>query len=176
MGGSMVLLFLIMATNGNLSQETAVTAVRDGHLSFNSGRTLGRTFEINPWFEVATWESLQEDQQRVVRVTLPLKDEEALEEYMTENQYSFRKNFKAMQLQHVYGLISEREGVKLRFVFQVHDDGAFDTIGGDILVLHQKDQQWHEHKLSNKAIVEILRGIYARENPFESFIRGLPFK
>lgn len=173
----MLLLALMIAIQTpTWTPEQAIAAVRDGHLTFNKGRSVGKTFEINPWLESATWEAELKADHALVHVTLPLDDVRALREYMEKNQYAFRKNFMAMQLEPVYGLVGERSGVNLMFTFKVYPDSTFETLSGHIDVRHQADQQWHRKALVNKAIVEILRGIYARENPYESFIRGLPFK
>lgn len=159
-----------------LTQEAAIAAVRDGHLSFNSGRSVGQTLAINPWYSDVQWQASLAANEAVVDVTVALDDAHAVTQFMADNEYAFRKNFKAMQLESVYGLIGERDAVRLKFRFKVLPDHSFETLAGSMLVLHRKDQQWQEKPLSNKAIVEILRGIYARENPFESFVRGLPFK
>jgi len=152
-----------------------IEAVQDGFLDIGPYQTVRTAFEGYKWFERTEWREEAEANGGSVIFTGIIPDEVATEKFYERKKYAFRMGFKAMQLPSAYGLTEDKVKLSFTIRFVVDGEGEFRVTSGTLGIL-SKAGEWRRQPLSDKALVEVLRGIYIHRNPYESLILGLPYK
>ena len=155
--------------------DTLVDTVKNGYLDMAPYQTVGIAFSKHRWFVSTTWEQQPAGGGGMVTFTGVIPDDEAVKNFYERKKYAFNMGLKAMQLEPTYGLTEDK--VKLSFIIRFAVDGErrFKVDSGSLGIL-SKAGEWRERPLPDKALLEIIRGIYIQRNPYESLILGLPFK
>ena len=158
-----------------LSAGNSIETVKVGTLDLAPYKSVGAAFEGYKWFEETHWHKETAAHGEMVVFTGIIPDEAATKNFYERKKYAFRTGFKAMQLEPNYGLTEDK--LKLSFLvrFAVAADGGFKVQSGSLGIL-SKAGEWRRQTLSDKALVEVLRGIYINRNPYDSLIEGLPFQ
>lgn len=153
-----------------------VTKVQEGTLSHNDLGRVGLIFKHYRYFDETQWlEERDKDGKPVVVFHGIMLDEPATKDYHENNQYAFRRSFKAMHLASYYQLSKDKTKLRYTIYFTFEENGTFSVTAGKLGTLGA-DSKWVDRDLDNRAVMAILEGIYSNENPYVSLINGMPFK
>jgi len=167
---------LLFATATGQERNDAAL-IKQGELDINPLAPIGLAFESYAWFESAAWAPVTIDGHRYVDFTGVIPHDQAMRDFRERNRYKLRLGLKTMQLAPYYRLPEPERRKKLRFVvrFIIHDDDSFAVHAG-WLGVQTADEAWTSRRLENKALLEMIRGLYANRDPYAILIEGLPYR
>ena len=167
----MLLTFLLLFLPQVGEESELIQGIKKRYLDQFPNQQIGYAFQNYRWFQATQWRA------RGHRVTFrgTIVDSKAVEDYRETFRYSFRQNLKAMQLKR-YGLNKDKEYLRIEISFLIDAANEFKVTDGHVAVRNKGSSEWHQTKLSDKALLAMIRGIYNQENPYASLIKGLPYK
>ncbi len=170
------LLLFVFVSASQQPPADAVKIVKASYLDFNTFATLGFVFEGYRWFEEVSWtQETGENQKTMVTFTGLIDDPEATAVFEEKNKYKFGLALKALRLAPTYGLTKDKHKLRFLIRFQFQSDGGFDVHSG-ALGIRDQDGNWRQTPLDDKALLEVVTGIYANRDPYTCLVRGLPYK
>lgn len=166
----MVTLFLLLLFQ---SADESIELVKKQFLDLDKSASVGQAFDSYPFFESTQWRLEGSD---MVVFEGIMDDATVTAAYQADHQWSWRENFKAMQLKSIYQLDDDKDKLAFIFYFQLDGRGGFKVDHGFLGVRSLKNGQWRQVALGTRPIVKIMSGLYSKQNPYLSLIQGLPFK
>lgn len=167
----MTLLILVILQQQSLDP---IGLVRQGELDIRPGQKVGETFEAYPFWVNQRWSSRDLDSATQVTFHGTFSHLDAMKA-IQEHQYEWELSFKFMQLHAVYEL--EKDGPQQQ-TFEVDfnvEDGRFEVVSGRLVTLHE-DGRVKTYRLSDKALLTVVKAMYRPTDPYAVLIKGLPFK
>jgi hypothetical protein len=156
--------------------QDPVATVRESHLDLNQFIPVGEGFDGYPFFEETVWRTEEQDGKSLVIFRGVIDDAEAAKHFEENHKFHLDSNLKAIQLEPYYGLTEDKDKLAFEIHFLVHGDQRFDVRKGVLQVRAKKSGEWRVKALTNKAVVEVIKGFFRKRNPYMSLIEGLPFK
>lgn len=159
------------------SQQQAIDTVKRSTLDIESDVAVGKAFATYRWFATGKWEAkpITKSKTRVsFRGEWP--DAPASKDFHKRFKYSVKMSMKAMQLNQVYPLGKDKDRLSFSVDFIVEKDGSFAVVSGKLGVRQASDKAWSYQAFSNKALVEVIEGIFSNQNPYVVLCQGLPYR
>ena len=175
-----MLLLLLMWQNQDVAPKNdspakdpeGVVLVKSQFLDIDSRWPVGQAFAAYPFFEKIQWSQNGD----LVTFEGIMDDAKVTAAYVEEHEWSWRENFKAIQLELTYQLTDDKDKLAFIFHFRLDGQGGFRVEKGFLGIRSKETGQWKRIRMDTKPIIKVLKGLYMKYNPYMSLIQGLPFK
>jgi len=160
-----------------LQPTDPVDIVREGFLpEINDFAHIGLVFDNYRWFDKAAWSAETTEAGRLVTFVGEIPDAKAVDAFHETYRYTLGTGVKSMKLASYYQLDEDKEKIRFTIRFLITEHRNFAVHSGSLGVFSAKKQRWRDLPLDNRALVQVIEGIYGNDNPYYSLVKGMPFK